>query len=130
MAQSVEMFAQFSYGPEMSFNELMEAEEILRRSVGEILQEKEAEFIHFEGHGDTLRVQCVFSGFREGLFHSLSERLAPLAKGDIEARILFVDKGLDKLALYFLSAGQWRESVLDIPPAGPIGERMRKTGIQ
>ena len=130
MAQSVEMFAQFSYGPDMSYNDLMEAEEILRRSVGETLQANAAEFIHFEGRGDTLRVQCAFFDFREGLFHALSERMAPLARGAIEARILFVDKGLDKLALYFLSDGQWRESVLVIPPAGPIGERMGKTGIK
>ena len=127
MAKSIEMFGQFTYGPELSYNELMEAEAFLRREVANTLQEHSAEFVHFEGLGSILRVQCVFRVFGEGLFHALCEAFAPLAKGDIEARFLFVDKNLDKLALYTLSAGQWRESLLDIPPAGPIGKQIQKS---
>ena len=129
MIRSVEMFAQFTYGPDLSYNDLMEAEASLRHSTTITLQEHAAEFTHFEGRGDTLRVQCIFSEFKESLFHSLCEAIAPLVRDDIEARLLFVDKSLDRLAIYFLSGGEWRESILDIPPAGPIGHRLRSTGL-
>jgi hypothetical protein len=43
--------------------------------------------------------------------------VAPLLRGDVEGRMLFVDKGLDLLHLYLLADGHWREAALRLPKA-------------
>lgn len=121
MAQfASELFVQCVYGPDLSYEELLTLEGDLKVALTDIMEKHDGEFIHFEEMGDTMRMQCVFPVFREALFHSICNELAPHMDGRVEARMLFVDKDMDAVFYYTLSEDDWQESALSLPPAGPI----------
>ncbi len=118
---TTELFTQFIYSPELSYQDLLEREEELKTFLARIIEEHGGEFTHFEALGDTLRAQCVFSEYGEELFHEFCDKLAPALDNQVEARLLFVSREMDFLHLYGIRDGQWTESCLSLPPAGPIG---------
>lgn len=115
MLYHTEMFAHFVYSPDLSYHELMDAEDELKPFFLELLEGQEANYVNFEAVGDTLRVQCVFKSFDETLFHSICEGLKPIIDENLDGRILFVDKGLGALAFYLLDQDGWKESILSLP---------------
>lgn len=117
---ATELFAQFVYSPDLSYHSLMERESELKTAVTGILEQYGGEFIHFEEMGDTMRAQCAFARYEEDLFHDLCDDIAPHMDSFVEARLLFVNKDLDTLHIYAISNGNWRESCLSLPDAGPL----------
>lgn len=126
MRFTTELFAHFVYSQELSYEELLIAEEQLQVAVTEILTTHKAQFVNFEAFGDTLQVQCSFSCYAETFFHEIADAVSDVINKNVEARLLFVDKFLDAMALYCIANGKWHEAVLHIPTAGPIGAELRK----
>ncbi len=121
---ATEMFAQFVYSPELTYDDLHSREDELRAFTEALLIKRGAEFINFEPMGDTLHAQCVFKGYGEDIGHGLCEDLAPLMDTMMEGRLLFVQKDLQLLSLYTLSQKTWQEATLTLPMAGPIGRSL------
>lgn len=120
-----EMFAQCVYSLDLSYHDLLEFEAELKLALNRILEQNNAEFIHFEELGDTMRAQCVFTEYTEGLFHSVCDAVAPLMDNRVEARLLFVSKDLDFLHCYILAQGAWQEGCLHLPAPGPLTRALR-----
>ncbi|MDR2124464.1 MAG: hypothetical protein LBP38_05730 [Desulfovibrio sp.] len=113
-----EMFCRFVYSPDLSYEALLTLEAALKVELAAVLGEGGGEFIHFEETGDALRVQCVFAGYDEDVFHALCEKIAPLTDGRAETCMLFVDKDLQLLHVYALHDGAWRECCVGLPVPG------------
>jgi hypothetical protein len=122
---AVEMFGHLVYSPELSYDDLLSLESDLMVGLTGIIAGQGGEFTHFEAMGDTMRVQCVFVEHGEKLFHSFCSELALLMDGNVEARVLFVDKDLDMLHVYTLNGGTWRECCISLPAPGPLTLAMR-----
>jgi hypothetical protein len=118
-----ELFAQILYSSSLSYHDLLDREEELKAFLGLLVETHNGEYLHFEAQGDALQVQCVFPEYGEDFFHTLCDSLAGKAKGEVEARLLFVSKDLSFLHLYIVSEGRWRESFLRLP-LGPIGNAL------
>lgn len=110
-----ELFGHFVYGPELSYNDLLAREAELMDAIHGALDANGGGHIDFAPTGDALRVQCVFARHEEAAFRTACAVVAPLLRGDVEGRMLFVDKGLDLLHLYLLADGRWREAALRLP---------------
>ena len=131
MAQfATELLAQFVYSLELSYDDLIACEEDLKAKATVFFEQNGGEFIQFEAMGDTLRAQCLFLNYDETLFHQLCEDLLPLINGDIEARLLFVNKDLESLHLYTLTHGKWQECCMMLPVAGPLGHALREEQLE
>lgn len=127
MAQyAAELFVQCVYSLELSYHDLIEAEAALKRSLTEIFEANQGEFIHFEEISDTMRSQCVFPVYTEDLFHAISDSVAPFMDGRVECRMLFVSKDLDALHVVTISEGKWQESSVHMPAAGPLTKILRE----
>ena len=114
----MELFGHFAYSPDLSYDELLSREDAIKVTVQEILEKANAEFIHFEALGDSLRFQCVLPEERESVFHTICDDLAPHVKGGLDARLLLVDKDLDTVYFYSIVNGIWQEAIMGLPPAG------------
>lgn len=123
---ATELFIQCIYSLELSYDELIDTETELKKTLTQLLDENGAQFIHFEEMGDTMRAQCVFDIYDEGLFHPICDALAPYFNHTVEAKLLFVSKDLDFLHVYTISDGKWLESVLHMPAPGPITQALRE----
>lgn len=125
MAQNAtELFVQFVYSLELSYDSLLEREGELKLEFAAILEQNGGEFVHFEEMGDTMRVQCMFAQYEEELFHDICDDLAPLMDGFVEARLLFVDKDMETLHIFTVCNGAWQESCLRLPTSGPLGRAL------
>ncbi len=121
---ATELFAQFVYSVELSYDSLMERESELKTSFTEILEQHGGEFIHFEEMGDTMRAQCAFARYEEDLFHDICDDIAPQMDSFVEARFLFVDKDVNSLHIFVINNGKWKESCLRLPEAGPLSRAL------
>lgn len=121
---ATELFAQFVYSLELSYDSLMERESELKTSFTAILEQYGGEFIHFEEMGDTMRAQCAFARYEEDLFHDICDDIAPQMDFFVEARLLFVNKDLDTLHIFVINNGKWQESCLRLPEAGPLSRAL------
>ncbi|MDR2489468.1 MAG: hypothetical protein LBD42_08265 [Desulfovibrio sp.] len=124
--KATEFFAQFIYSLDLSYHSLLEREGELKTGFTAILEQYGGEFIHFEEIGDTMRAQCVFDEYEEELFHNICDELAPWMDAFVEARLLFVNKDLSFLHIYTVSDGNWQESCLKLPEAGPLERAVRE----
>ena len=121
---ATELFAQFVYSLELSYDSLLERESELKASVSAILEQYGGEFIHFEEMGDTMRAQCAFAKYEEDLFHDICDDIAPQMDSFVEARLLFVNRDLDLLHIFVLNNGKWQEGCLRLPEAGPLSRAL------
>ena len=127
---TTEMFAQFVYSPDLSYDELHERESGIKTFTEELLTHLGAAFINFEPIGDALHAQCVFQKFSEDSAHNVCDSLVTLMDNGVEARLFFVRKNLALVSLYTLAEGTWQEAQLQLPAAGPIGKLLRKQALE
>lgn len=126
---TTEMFAQFVYSPDLSYDELHEKEDGITTFTEALLARFGGTFINFEPVGDALHAQCVFQKFSEETAHELCDALVPLMDHGVEARFFFVRKTLVLVSLYTLSEGVWQEAQMQLPDAGPIGGLLRRQAM-
>lgn len=118
-----ELFGHFIYSLELSYNELLEREAVLLEALDDVLRGMDAAHIEFTPMGDALRVQCQLGKPNEELFHSAAEAIAPLLGQDVEGRLLFVDKDMTALSLYYMAHDSWKEARIELPTAAESVKR-------
>lgn len=111
-----EMFAHFEYGEQLTYQELLDREDLLTRDTQSLWEQFQAAHINYTPMGDALMVQCVFRRYDPQLFHDICDTLHPLLCQNVTGRLLFVDKCLNSLHVYSLTEQGWSEAPLRIPP--------------
>ncbi|MGX7950250.1 hypothetical protein [Oleidesulfovibrio alaskensis] len=109
-----EMFGFFSYSPELSYNELYALEESFRSTLHDALAAHGADYMQYEPEGDALRVQCVFAGCEEEVFHAVCDTVVRSMSGHVHGRLLFVNKNLQELLVYRLQHTGWSEAAVSL----------------
>ena len=112
-----EMFGHFVYDVHLTYHELLKLEVRFMGVVQSLLTSQDADHIDFTPMGDGLMVQCVFDEYAPERFRALCEGLHTHMPPTLDGRLLFVDKSLDALHIFYLSHEAWRERALRIPPA-------------
>lgn len=116
-----ELYAQFSYGEQLSYEELLEIEDRLIAAVQDVLVRAGGEHLDFTPLGDCLMVQCAFEAHRLYVFRKISMHVAGFLPEHVTGRILCVDKRLDASHLYWVQPGRWEEEDRSIPVLPPEG---------
>ena len=114
-----ELYAQLSYGEQLTYEELLEVEEKLIVSLQELLERAEAMHLDFMQQGDCLLLQCVFSSPRRYVFRKIAMHIAGILPDHVSGRLFFLDKMLETVHLYWVEPGRWREVIREIPPLAP-----------
>lgn len=120
-----EVFGQFAYAPEISYEDLLKLEEKLTIFATKTLTDQGAEFIHFESEGDQTFFQCVFSKFDDAFFKKVSKAFAAKTSKQIECKMLFVDKQMGAISLYSMRDKEVSNQKHELPPSGPIDAAIR-----
>ena len=116
-AYQCELFGHFVYSEDLSYADLLERETDLMGAFDRLLRDMDAAHIDFTPTGDALRVQCMFADAEDALFHSVCDAAAPLLANDIKGKMLFVDKDLAHISMYYLEKSAWKEAAIALPGA-------------
>lgn len=112
-----EMFGHFTYDERLTYQELLDREAELTQDMQLLLERSKAVHIDFTPLGDELMVQCAFGAYSVQTFHALCDDIQKFLCAAVEARLLFVDKHLAMLDMYWITDGGWQEAGVDIPKA-------------
>ena len=118
-----ELFGQFIYSPDISYDDMLSLEDELKVFVSEKMEEFGGAFLHFESEGDRTFFQCVFSEFDENLFNATASALNR-TDGKVESKLFFVDKELVSAYFYALSKGKLSGHKVSLPAAGPVDKAL------
>ena len=112
-----EMFGNFFYNPNLTYEQLHELEADLLREVDPLLSNEGAVHLDFTPQGDGLRLQCEFSDFDPDFFNSLAKKLAKIIIDDTQARFLFVDKEeMKEFYIFYLSKNKFAQEKFTLKP--------------
>lgn len=114
-----ELYAQLSYGEQLTYEELLEVEEKLIVSLQDLLERAEAMHLDFMQQGDCLLLQCVFSTPKRYIFRKIAMHIAGILPDHVSGRLFFLDKMLESVHLYWVEPGRWREVIREIPLLAP-----------
>ena len=100
-----EMFAQFYYSPDLTYDELHQVEDELMRKVDIIFTDEGGIHLEFWPDSDSFAVQGQFDEFDKRKFDLMSEQLKAALPQTVQSRVLLVDKtGLEKVFIYNLTS--------------------------
>lgn len=133
-----EMFGHFTYDERLTYQELLDRETKLTQDMQLLLDQSEAVHIDFTPLGDELMVQCAFAVYNVQTFHTLCDAAQTFLCDAVEARLLFVDKHLASVDVYWVTNQGWQEASLDIPkastavsqPAPVVANKLAKQGTK
>ena len=114
-----ELYAQLSYGEQLTYEELLEVEEQLIGDLQELLERADAMHLDFMQQGDCLLLQCLFSAPKRYIFRKIAMHIAGILPDHVSGRLFFLDKTLETVHLYWLEPGRWREYIKEIPSLAP-----------
>lgn len=114
-----ELYAQLSYGEQLTYEELLDVEEKLIASLQDLLERAEAMHLDFVQQGDCLLLQCVFSSPKRYIFRKIAMHIAGILPDHVSGRLFFLDKMLESVHLYWVEPGSWREAIREIPLLAP-----------
>ena len=114
-----ELYAQLSYGEQLTYEELLDVEEKLIASLQDLLERAEAMHLDFVQQGDCLLLQCVFSSPKRYIFRKIAMHIAGILPDHVSGRLFFLDKMLESVHLYWVEPGSWREVIREIPLIAP-----------
>lgn len=114
-----EFFAQFTYADSLTYDELLSSEAALMARLEEILPAAGGQHLDFTPLGDMLRCQCAFESVDLENFREIAGHIAALLTGGITGRLLFLDKCLTDMHLFWLQKGAWQEAVWSVPLVAP-----------
>ena len=114
-----ELYAQLSYGEQLTYEELLDVEEKLIASLQDLLERAEAMHLDFVQQGDCLLLQCVFSSPKRYIFRKIAMHIAGILPDHVSGRLFFLDKMLESVHLYWVEPGSWREAIRKIPLLAP-----------
>ena len=99
-----EMFAQFYYSPDLTYDELYRLEEELIQKMDIIFSEEGGIHLEFWPDSDSFAVQGQFDEFSRYKFDRMVEQIKTLLPLAVQSRILLVNRaGLDKIFIYNLT---------------------------
>ena len=99
-----EMFAQFYYSPDLTYDELYRAEEELMKKLDIIFTEEGGIHLEFWPDSDSFAVQGQFDEFDRYKFDRMADKIKTLLPRPVQSRILLVDRtGLGKIFIYNLT---------------------------
>lgn len=99
-----EMFAQFYYSPELTYEELHQVEEELMHKVDIIFTEDGGVHLEFWPDSDSFATQGQFAEFGKSRFDHMARQISEMLPDSVQARLLLVDKsGLEKVLIYSLT---------------------------
>lgn len=127
-----EMFGHFIYDESLTYEELQDMEVRLIGDVQITLEQRSAEHLDFTPLGDELMVQCAFEDYDTELFREICEALYPALHPAVEARMLFVDKHMSSMLIFYLNHQECKENLLTLPKthealAAPAPKKRGKT---
>lgn len=114
-----ELYAQLIYGEQLTYEELLAVEEKLIIDLQDLLERAEALHLDFTQQGDCLLLQCVFTAPKRYIFRKIAMHIASILPDYVSGRLLFLDKMLDSIHIYWVEPGSWREIIQEIPLAAP-----------
>ncbi len=114
-----ELYAQLSYGEQLTYEELLEVEDKLIIALQDLLERAEAMHLDFTQQGDCLLLQCVFTAPKRYIFRKIAMHIAGILPDHVTGRLLFLDKMLETVHVYWVEPGCWREAIHAIPAQAP-----------
>ena len=114
-----EFFAQFTYADRLTYDELLSAEGALMARLEELLPEAGGQHLDYTPLGDMLRCQCAFESLDVENFREIAAHIAAFLPDGITGRLLFLDKSLADLYLFWLQKGNWQELRWPVPLTAP-----------
>ena len=114
-----EFFAQFTYADRLTYDELLSAEGALMARLEELLPEAGGQHLDYTPLGDMLRCQCAFESLDVENFREIAGHIAAFLPDGITGRLLFLDKSLADLYLFWLQKGNWQELRWPVPLTAP-----------
>lgn len=124
-----EFFAQFTYADSLTYDELLSAEGALMARLEVTLADAGGEHLDFTPLGDMLRCQCAFESMDLEIFRGISGHIATFLPDGITGRLLFLDKSLTDMHLFWLQKGAWQESTWPVPLAAPADAASHQTQV-
>lgn len=113
-----EMFAQFYYSPDLTYDELHQVEEELMRKVDILFTDEGGIHLEFWPNSDSFAVQGQFDEFDKHKFDRMTDLIKAVLPQSVQSRILLVDKtGLENVFIYNLTSGniEFEEITLSRP---------------
>lgn len=114
-----EVFARFTYADSLTYDELLDAESALMARLEHILADAGGQHLDFTPLGDMLRFQCALESLDLENFRDIAAGIAAILPDGIKGRLLFLDKSLSGLYLFWLRKGQWRQGMWPVPLDAP-----------
>lgn len=114
-----ELFSRFVYDESLTYYDLLESEEKLTINLDKIFLAAGAEHLDFTPLGDMLMFQCAFENHDIILFRELAKKCALMLPPGIRGRLLFLEKNLEKMHLFWVREKKWLEKEILLPPAPP-----------
>ena len=130
MPQAItEMFGNFIYSPELSYNELLVLEGTLKDEISEVLYDNEAEHISYDVSSDSIRIQCSFAQYNEHFFHKICDQILPFLKFNVEGKILFLHRDISTIHIYTIFNGDWQEASIFVPHVSEFEEILNREDV-
>lgn len=123
-----EIFGQFIYSPEISYDELLELEDEIKAFITDTLDSAGAEFLAFESEGDRTFFQCVLQDSDEENSEQIAGRFAARLNNTLECKMMFVNKMLDMHFYYAMNHKGIKLEKIILPPAGPMDRALLAEG--
>ncbi len=123
-----EVFGQFIYSPEISYDELLKLEEDIKSFITDTMESFGAEFLAFESEGD----RTFFQGILQERGGELAEKIAAAFTRKLnehtECKLMFVDKMLCEHHFYALNHKGAKLEKMTMPAAGPLDKALLAEG--
>lgn len=114
-----EIFCEFTYPDSMTYEKLLEIENLLIDQLDAIFLDSGAEHIDFTPMGDILMMQCAFEIRNLEIFRDISNEIALILPPDVKGRILCLEKNLVSCHIFWIERGRWQEKEYRLPLRGP-----------
>lgn len=122
-----EIFGQFCYDDSLTYEELIESEELLVANLESLLKEAGASHLDFTPSGDMLRFQCSMSEHDIGHYRDVAGKIAAVLPDGIRGRLVCLDKYLTPETAFFffwIDKQGWQEARRAFPVDAPEGLTM------
>lgn len=114
-----EIFGEFTYGESLTYEELLETENMLIDQLDLLFKEGGAEHLDFTPQGDLLMMQCAFEIRNLEILRDIASEIAIILPKGVNGRVLCLEKDLTLVHIFWISKGQWQEKEYELPKKGP-----------
>lgn len=116
---NTEIFGEFTYPESMTYESLLESENMLLENIDSIMLDGGAEHLDFNPLGDKLMFQCAFVTQNLEILRDIANEIAALLPKGVKGKLLCLEKDLSSYHLFWIQRGQWQEYEYKLPNCGP-----------